>query len=493
MATEIGIIFVILLVSTAGLLAGRKVHGVSDFLTGNGRASSWLTTGALTGTLLGSQCTLGTAQLAFNFGISAIWFTLGTGLGCIILGLTFANRLRRSGCTTQFQIIAHEYGALTEKAGGILCTTGTFISVLAQVTACIGFIPALYPSVRPFMAGVITVIFMCLYIVMGGTWGAGMGGIVKVILLYVSCGACLLLVLTESGGVYQAFSNAEKFLTGSNLGVIRQISSHTDFTARYMSLTARGALKDLGSCVSLILGILSTQTYMQYILSAKSPQAARKSLYWAGVLVPPAGVAGVMIGLFMRANYITLAELNAMISAGLSAKIPDMPVISSTIQVFPSFVMNHVSPVFAGIILGTLLITIISGSSGLLLGISAILTEDIFSASSFVERHKLFFSRLVIIITLIIAVTVSNLMPINAINDLGFLSMTLRASVVFMPLLCALYFRGKINPRCVLASVILSPTLAILGSLAKIPVEPLVIAMCVSVICCAIGYAVKRQ
>ena len=491
MATEIGIIFVILLVSTAGLLAGRKVHGASDFLTGSGRASSWLTTGALTGTLLGSQCTLGTAQLAFNFGISAIWFTLGTGLGCIILGLTFADRLRRSGCTTQFQIIAHEYGALTEKAGGILCTTGTFISVLAQVTACIGFIPALYPSVRPFMAGVITVIFMCLYIVMGGTWGAGMGGIVKVILLYVSCGACLLLVLTESGGVSQAFLNAENFLTGSNLGVIRQISSHTDFTARYMSLTARGVLKDLGSCVSLILGILSTQTYMQYILSAKSPQAARKSLYWAGVLVPPAGVAGVMIGLFMRANYITLAEVNAMISAGL--EVPDMPMISSTIQVFPSFVMNHVPPVFAGIILGTLLITIISGSSGLLLGISAILTEDIFSASSFVERHKLFFSRLVIIITLIIAVTVSNLMPINAINDLGFLSMTLRASVVFMPLLCALYFRGKINPRCVLASVILSPTLAIFGSLAKIPVEPLVIAMCVSVICCAIGYAVKRQ
>ncbi|MBQ3586334.1 MAG: sodium:solute symporter family protein, partial [Synergistaceae bacterium] len=185
----------------------------------------------------------------------------------------------------------------------------------------------------------------------------------------------------------------------------------------------------------------------------------------------------------------TLAEVNALISAGL--KVPDMPVISSTIQVFPSFVMNHVPPIFAGIILGTLLITIISGSSGLLLGISAILTEDIFSASSFVERHKLFFSRLVIIITLIIAVTVSNLMPINAINDLGFMSMMLRASVVFMPLLCALYFRGKINPRFILASVILSPTLAILGSLAKIPVEPLVTAMCVSVMCCVIGYVIR--
>ena len=419
------------------------------------------------------------------FGISAIWFTLGTGLGCIILGLTFADRLRHSGCTTQFQIIAGEYGTFTEKAGGILCTTGTFVSVLAQVTACIGFIPALYPSVTPVMAGVLTVIFMCLYIVMGGTWGAGMGGIVKVILLYISCGACLVLVLVESGGVSGAFNNAENLLASLNI-----ISSHADFTARYMSFTARGVLKDLGSCVSLVLGILSTQTYMQYILSAKTPASARKSLYWAGVLVPPAGIAGVMIGLFMRANYLTASEVSAMVSAGL--EVPNMPVISSTIQAFPSFVMNHVPPMFSGIILGTLLITIISGSSGLLLGISAILTEDIFSAFTFARTHKLFFSRLVIVITLITAVTVSNLMPINAINDLGFLSMTLRASVVFMPLLCALYFRGKVRPGFVLASVILSPTLAILGNVAGLPVEPLVVAMTVSVMCCALGFIRHR-
>ncbi len=80
---EAGIITVIILVTSAGILAGRKVHSSSDFLTGGGKASSWLTTGALVGTLLGSQCTLGTAQLAFNFGISACWFTVGTGLGCL--------------------------------------------------------------------------------------------------------------------------------------------------------------------------------------------------------------------------------------------------------------------------------------------------------------------------------------------------------------------------------------------------------------------------
>ncbi|MBR0258469.1 MAG: sodium:solute symporter family protein, partial [Synergistaceae bacterium] len=284
----------------------------------------------------------------------------------------------------------------------------------------------------------------------------------------------------------EVFTNAEGVLLRSNVGELNGIITRDDFISRYVSFTARGTLKDIGSCVSLVLGVLSTQTYMQYILSARSPQQARMSLYSAGLHVPPAGIAGIFIGMFMRANYVTSSELNALMSAGLEA--PDLGVIASTIQVFPAFVMNHVPVIFRGVILGTLLITIISGSSGLLLGISAIMTEDIFSSLRFVRERKLFFSRLAIIITLIIAATISNIMPVNAINDLGFLSMTLRASVVFMPLLCALFMKGRIAPRYVLASVILAPTLAILGMMLRVEIEPLCVAMGVSVVLCIAGY-----
>ncbi|MBQ7593422.1 MAG: sodium:solute symporter family protein [Synergistaceae bacterium] len=483
---EAGILLVIILITLTGILAGRKVQRSSDFLTGGGRASTALTTGALVGTLLGSQCTLGTAQLAFNFGVSAWWFTLGSGLGCLFLGLFYALPLRKSGCTTQFQIISKNYGALTEKAGAILCTTGTFVSILAQVIACVGFIPVLYPSITPFTASILTVILMCMYIVMGGTWGAGMGGIVKTTLLYVSCIACLILVVAKSGGIVETFSSAENFLLNSDIGRLTKIFSHEDFTSRYLNLTARGTLKDLGSCVSLILGILSTQSYMQYILSSRGDKEAKSAMIWGALLVPPIGIAGVFIGLFMRANYLTQAEVNSLISLGL--EVPDLPVIASTIQVFPAFIINHVSPILAGVMLGTLLITTVSGSSGLLLGVSAIAVEDIFP----VKTHKLFFSRLTIIITLIIAVTIANIIPVQAINDLGFLSMTLRASVVFMPLTCALWFGKKISPRFILASIILSPTIAIIGALMKLPVEPLFTGFSVSILLCVMGFWFKR-
>ncbi|MBR0035441.1 MAG: sodium:solute symporter family protein, partial [Synergistaceae bacterium] len=351
---------------------------------------------------------------------------------------------------------------------------GTFISVLAQVIACIGFIMTLYPSLSALEASALTVLLMCMYIVMGGTWGAGMAGIVKTVLLYAVCMACLILVLVNGGG----FSEAEKLLCSELLG---PGLTHEEFSAQYLSFSARGVLKDYGSCISLILGVLSTQTYMQYALSAKNDRTAIRSILLAAVLVPPVGIAGIFIGLFMRSHYILQSEVNVL--ASMHYAVPDLPVIAGTIQVFPKFIMNHVHPALSGIMLGTLLVTIVGGSSGLLLGISAILTEDIFS----VRKYKLLFSRMTIILTLTAAAIIANVFPSQAINDLGFLSMTLRACVVFMPLTCALWLKGRIRRGNVLASVIFSPLAAIFSAVMGLPAEPLFVGMGVSIIILTLG------
>ena len=54
------------------ILSGRKVKDAKAFTTG-GKAGSWMVCGAILGTLVGGQSTIGTAQLAFSFGLSAWW------------------------------------------------------------------------------------------------------------------------------------------------------------------------------------------------------------------------------------------------------------------------------------------------------------------------------------------------------------------------------------------------------------------------------------
>ena len=83
--TILGIVLVLALIIGVGLYSGRKVKDAKDFLTGGGKAGHWLVCGTIMGSLVSSQATIGTAQLAFHYGMAAWWFTLGSGIGCLIL------------------------------------------------------------------------------------------------------------------------------------------------------------------------------------------------------------------------------------------------------------------------------------------------------------------------------------------------------------------------------------------------------------------------
>ena len=81
----VGMLATIGLIVGIGVYSGRKVASAADFSSGGGKAGAWIVCGAIMGTLVSGQATIGTAQLAFSFGMSAWWFTLGSGIGCLIL------------------------------------------------------------------------------------------------------------------------------------------------------------------------------------------------------------------------------------------------------------------------------------------------------------------------------------------------------------------------------------------------------------------------
>lgn len=181
----LGMVLVLLLIIGVGIWSGRRVSTAEDFTTGGGKSGPWMICGTIMGALVSSQATIGTAQLAFTFGVSAWWFTLGSGIGCLLLALVYTGPLRRSGCTTLMGVIDREYGHTVEYTGSVLSSIGIFVSVLAQVVACAGLVSVLFPISVP-AAAMLSVVLMAVYVVFGGAWGAGMGGIVKLILLYVS-------------------------------------------------------------------------------------------------------------------------------------------------------------------------------------------------------------------------------------------------------------------------------------------------------------------
>ena len=476
----------IVLIEVVGILSSRKVKTADDFSRAGGKAGTWVVCGTIMGTLIGGQSTVGTAQLAFTYGISAWWFTLGAALGCVALAIGYVIPLRRSDCTTLLEVVSKEYGKKAEVLGSVLCSLGMFVSVVAQILSSSALLMTLFP-VKFYLAAVISCLIMMMYVVFGGLWSAGIGGIVKLILLCISALAGGIIVLSLTDGYHGIMTSVEEVMN-SFVETYGRVSEEY-IQDRYNNLLARGAAKDIGSGLSVILGVLATQSYAQGIWAAKTDSAARKGALYSAILTIPIGAACVLIGLYMRGHYVTAEELNVLVESGRN--LPEnIGVMATTAQAFPLFITHCMPEFLGGIVLGTLLITIIIGGSGLTLGSSTILVRDVFMKinPSLKESSKnLKVSRLTIIVILLMSVIVAATFSGSFINDLGFLSMGLRSTAVFIPLTLALFFSKRFKYQWIIISIIAGTAALILAQILKLPVDGIFVGLGVSAVCCLLG------
>ena len=104
-----GIQHILGIIITLTAIVGLSIYSGKSAKEKKG-ANSWIVAGAIMGTLVGGSSTVGTAQLAYMYGMSAWWFTLGSGIACLVLALIYAKPLHRSGNQTLMCFIKNEYG-----------------------------------------------------------------------------------------------------------------------------------------------------------------------------------------------------------------------------------------------------------------------------------------------------------------------------------------------------------------------------------------------
>ena len=469
----IGVILTVALLLAVSWLSGRKIKDAQTFTIG-GTSGSWMVCGALLGTLAGGQSTIGTAQLAFCYGVSAWWFTIGAGLGSLVLGLFYAGPLRRSGCSTLLEIVSREYGHKAETVGSALFLIGIFISIVSQVLSSSAMITSLF-GIHLVWAALASAVLILLLVLFGGIRSAGASGIVKLILLYVSS-LVAGIVVWHIGGSFSGLREGidHIYLETPLLADLNGLNGVENIHERYSSPFARGFFKDMGGCLSLILGVVSTQTYAQCIWSAASTTKARRGAVLCSLFMPIIGAACTLVGLYMRGHYITSGELAEIQRMGET--IPaNVGVIDGSALAFPVFVLEHLPAWLGGLLLGTMLINILGCGSGLSLGASTILVRDVYgnlkrrlgiAASPLSQLSQ---TRLSICGILLLAFIVAILFNGTFINDLGFLSLGLRAVAILFPLSFALWCPGRFKPRRVLLSMPVGVAAMLLAKFASMP------------------------
>jgi len=449
----ISIAVTLLLIVAAGVYSGKKVKSSSDFDSG-GKSGAFVVAGAITGTLVGGSSTVGTAQLAYTYGMSAWWFTLGAGISCLILALFFIKPFRRHESATLTGMISREFGAGAGMLASVLSSVGIFINLLAQLVAAQALITTVFPGIGLFPSTLLAAVIMAIYVIFGGVLAAGIVGVIKLVLLYIAVIAAGILAAVLSGGVDDLW---------------RALPHET-----YFNLFARGFGVDAGAGVSLLLGVLSTQTYAQAVKSGISDKAARNGALLSAFLIPPIGVGGILVGMHMKLYY------------------PDIV----PAQAFPKFIMEYMPPLLGGVVLATLFIAVVGTGAGLSLGISSIINNDIIRrvTHKFDEpKKKLLVSRVLIILALVLGLILTVIGVGDLILQFGFMSMGLRAAVVFLPMFCALFFPGKIRPVFAKIAIVAGPVGVFAGNLAGVSFDPLFIGMAVALIVICVGLAAGKK
>jgi len=413
----IGVVATLVLLTVVGVYAGRKVKSSADFST-SGRKAGWgVVAGTIMGTLIGGSSTIGTAQLAFEFGFSAWWFTLGAGIALVILAFGMVRPWYESKSETIPQYLVTTYGSGVGPISTVFTTAGILINTVGNVLSFVAVMGAMF-HVTPVTALVLGVFFVLSYVIFGGVWGAGLTGILKVGLLFITmitCGVIAYFLMNGIAGLTAAFPPFPWF-----------------------SLFGRGVAKDVAAGFSLLVGLVSTQIFFQAIISGESVAASRKGALVSAVITPLVGIGGILVGLYMRAHF------------------PGTP----SSEVLPIFILNYLPPVVAGIALATLLVTPIASWAGQTLGISTMFTRDIyqkFFRPQATGKERLLVQRILIVIICVTPAVVASGNYGSLILGWGFLSMGLRGCTVMFPLIGAMFFSRFVTPAAGVAATLLGP------------------------------------
>ena len=421
----ISILISLLIVIGLAISSNRKVKSSEDFSLGGRQMSASKVAGIIIGTLVGGASTIGTAQLAYQRGINAMWFTLGASLACIFLGLFLAKPLRKAEVDTVTQFIARNYGPGAGIAASILTSLAIFVHITGQFLSSIAIFSSLF-EISLYVALVITIVLIISNIFFGGVLGSSIVGVVKTVLLYLTLGISGLLAIKYFGGVRSFLSAFPK--------------------EPWFNLFSQGIGDGFAEGFALVIGVSSTQTYLQALFSGKTERESRMGSFLSAILIPPIGAACTLIGMYMR-------TVN-----------PDL--VQS--EVLPTFILNYLSPWIGGIAIAGLIISVIGTGAGLTLGVCTMINRDIylrFINPEADDKAQLRVLRLSVfgVLTLVLLLVFTN--AESLILKWGFLSMTLRGTTIFVPLIGAIFLKDRIRKEAGLASIILAPIITLLWEL----------------------------
>lgn len=388
----------------SGIYSARKVKSADDFDVGGRSAGVIMVAGSIAATIIGGAATIGTAQGGFTFGFAAWWFTLGSGIGFLIMAAFYARPLRKSGLTTISEYLVINFGPHAGPLASIAASVGIFFSIVSSSLSSVHLISGIL-HFDFFASAVVVVLLVMGFVFFGGINSSGMAGLFKVGLIF--------------GTIF--FGG---FLAFNNMGGLAGM--HKAFPELpWFSMFGIGADHALFNLFSMIVGVVSTQSYVQSLFSAKDSRTAMLGCLLAACIAIPVGLPSVIIGMFIKLHH------------------PDL----NSIDTLPYFLSTYLPDWLGGAGLAALVLSCVGSIAGLSLGVGTLFSRDIFGAVLKVHDSQklMWINKLTVLAVTLLALVFVHSHLDSSVLQWNYLSMALRGAGVFLPMTAVIFFKGMVG------------------------------------------------
>ena len=340
----LGILVYIVIQLAVGILVSRRIKNDDDYFLAGRSMGPYLATFTIFATWFGAETCIGSAGIAYRYGLYASkGEPFGYAFCLIFLGVFFARKLWAQKITTLGDLFRPRFGVEVEKLVVVVQAFSSIVWAAAQVRAFGQILSSTtgYGVNEMILAATIIV---AIYTIVGGLLADAYTDLIQGGTLIVGLVVLVTLMIYDQGGFISAWANLDK----SKLNLIPDAGQ-----ALMLNL---GWMEKLDMWLIPIVGSLTTQELMARVFASRSASVARHSTLGAAGIYLLVGFIPLMIGL-MGPHYISGLEDGE--------------------QIIPTLAREFMPPLFSIMFLGALVSAILSTVDSTLLAVSTLISHNI--------------------------------------------------------------------------------------------------------------------
>lgn len=362
----LGIIVYILLQLLIGVYCSRRIASEDDYLLAGRSLGVGMASLSVFATWFGAETCIGSAGSVYENGLSGATIDpFGYTLCLIVMGLVFATHLWRRNLTTLADLFAQRYSAKIQNFAVTLMAPASIMWAAAQVRA-FGQVLSSVSGLEVEIAIAVAASVVILYTMYGGLLADVVTDAVQGVALIIGLALLMYLVLEAGGGMTASVDRIDR----DHLGLF--------------GATGGLGIETLEQWAIPICGSVLSQELVARVLASRSPEIARRSCIYGGLLYLAVGLIPVTLGLL-----------------GMQL----LPDLHEPEQILPTLAQKYLQPFFYIIFAGALISAILSTVDSALLAASALLSHNLIvpMLNTDNDQAKIKIARLLVLASGIIA------------------------------------------------------------------------------------------